>query len=772
MDRGSFTNLDTEYALDIEFEHRAAVVGGEAGQYSAERRDTVSLHLWLTHGLHGRHYRDRVLVIHPSSLTGDRVRVRLPLELHMNRSINETVARAERLWALPGARALTVDTHKHELPANVQLRVAQYVETATESGLTCRVDAGSAGFLLSELDAATSTITRSIVMRTGDDGDLAKGSLVVRRVRAVHVASDKRVRLDFERARDFQWFPRESRPEDFSRLQDRCDTIVKRSLALYYDTAIGKALVYEFAAANGARCPLYTLDAMRLPAATYLLHVPLGDNGAGVYRQSLRAALTSNDSRAVDLLAVAQRQFATRDRMLASTPRLVDTMANMFAVVTHAMTVYENDFVVARTGEASISENFKEAEMEDGVDCEDSGKMNAKLAMQFERTRFPGTDALDRLLRTYQELLFTRRWYQLGLIMPAVVTNKNLDARNIDADSIAAHTFAVAVPTRQLRERIVDYPGAEPLAARALAAREFGDYKVYERAWHVDLPFLVMEGTAPADSLPLPVGAYYEDLHSREYAAAARAIVERRVRVQTRLIEVGLPAAVQIDASQRSFGYTEEMRAGTEDTSAFYKIVATLVVRSSAGTMSFGAFTRRDDGVLAAGVAWSELTTSHRDSRVRFVPEYALDELEGAIIDDALLQAEPVPALTYTERLASHSMSLDGAPRPLVDGLSALFGVDVEASPPARPTSTSVLARELDVMPLPPAVVVLRARLVDIENDGAAQREIVAAFAATRDQWASVRVERYYFADTPVMGESELHAIEAVHIYGYLSASQ
>jgi len=793
----AFTTLDTEHVLDVEFDYAPNVVGGNAGEYASELTNSVSLHVWLTHGIQGERHRHRVLVVPSEYIThafvtreidGGRVRVhlRLPIDTNAMASFAREVALAERRWALPGSRAL-VPTKGKYMPANVQLRIAQYVESANEAGLMCRVDAGSTAFLLKELLTAAATskrrvLERSIVMRTGDgDDDLVKGNVKVVRARVVRADDDDAavtsISVRFERLGDFMWVPRESDPDRFAQLQAESDALIDRSIELYYGKTTRESLVYEYEGANGARCPLYTLDAMRLPAAAYLLHVPLGDNDTGVYRESLRAAMRADDVRAEHLLVVIEQQLALKhDRMLAAMPRVLATMANMLTTVTHAMTVYENDFVVIDApAKAQISENFKEAEDEDGDDCEDSGKLNFKMAVQFEYVRFGERTAVDALLRAYQRMLFEWHWYQVGLIMPAIVTNKNLDARAIDADSIAAHTFAVAVPTTLMLETIADYALAPiQLAEQARSSRDFIEYTRNARQWHASLPFLVMEGTAPSDSLPLPVGAYYtsEVDTSSSYVNAARAIVQRRGQAQTALIEAELPSAVQLDASQRVFDYSERMRVGDEDISTFYKIVSTLVVRSSTGIMSYGVFTLRDDGTLTAGASWSNLTSMQRPSRVRFVPEYAIDERMGAIIDDALLQAEPVPALVRDEaHVHAHTLLHGGVPDILLHGLAALFPtIDVTKPPPdSSACASSVLLDHVDVMPLPAAVVTLRMRCVDISHDTGAQHQIVRAFEATRSLWSRVYVEHHYLCDAPVIGESELPAVEAIHIYAYLT---
>lgn len=734
-----------------------STAGGVAGAYASELARTQSLHAYVTHSLAtSQRY---VLSAETLAATGHHV-LALSFELDVART------RSRAGVELPGARP----TGSTRLPASAQLKFAAFVESATETGLPCRVDVGVASFLLTDaLEAAAhgTPLVRHIYQRTGD-APVAKGLLQLTHVELVRVSgSVASIKDDFAAPNDDEWFPADAGAEAtrarYSRLQARVDAWIESSLTSTY-TRVLKTRLCE--ALKNAHCPLFTRDVGRVHAGAYLLHVPVDAAAADVYRAALRAAARCADTSIEYVAATIRAQLRTRDRLLRGTARALEVLANALTVATHALVVYENDFVIDPEhpgAGATVSEDFKEAEFEDGDDCEDSAKLNYVLSrlasVRFDRP----TTAADDAWLAFQRALFAERWYKFGLVLPAIVTNKQADVRAIvDPNEVQAHTYAVGLPYARLDTMLVGGgdAGAEAAVAAVRATEEMRSARITAAPFHAELPVLVLEGTAPANALPLPATAYYDDDARR---AALAAIVRARNDARAALVAAGVPAAIQMDASQSALEYTRAMADGAEDVSTFYKLVCSVALDfSAAGVLQFAASTANADGTLSHGVNWAEFVRAGPTTRARLVPEYALDARAGAVIDDFLEQLEPVPALVRTLDRAAR-VEAAGVPPTLLAGLRTIFGAErVLVGDAAK----AVLA-DVDVMPLPAALVPLRARARDLADE-VAVRALLKTLERERARFTHVRVATTYVADAPVPGETQLRDVVEHEILLYV----
>jgi len=716
-----------------------ALAGGRPGVYASELAHTQSLHAFVTHALTPAAHR-RVLSAETLVAAGDVHEIELEFVL---------------------ARAL--------LPANATLKFAAYVESATETGLTCRVDVGVASFLLADALAST-PLARDICQRTGD-APARKGRL--------ELTAATLTGGSFAPPSENAWYPPDAgRAEDrarFAALQARVDASIDGSIRHTYSRVLRARACPVL---KNAHCPLYTRDVGRVHSGAYLLHLPAERPDEDVYRASLRAALRGAGMSAAFALRVMSAQFARPERMLRALPAVLNVLGNALTAATHALTVYENDFVDDAAGTPQPSEDFKDGEEEDGDDCEDSGKLNygrahglrvLALARAGDRLRddvFGRPVVGDRLWRAFARALFLENWYKFSLVMPAIVTNKNADVRAItDAATAQAHTFSVAMSYARLRRQLDD--GGDARARAAIAAmRASAEMRAAARAecaFHAELPLLVLEGTTPADALPLPAAAYHANNASPARARALAAIVRARLAARMALAP-RMPPAVQFDASQGALEYTPAMAAGEADVSAFYKFISSVSIDfRDAGVLQLAVATVQPDGSLSHGASWSEFARSDAGARTRFVPEYALDAPLRAAVGDFLAQLEPLPALKRDAVRAGHCEGA-GPPPALVAGLRAIFGPEHVAV--GEPPHDAEGAGELDEMPLPPPFIVLRARARDL--DESALEKLLAGVRAERARFVGARATVSYLADVPVANETRMHDIVEHDVMLYL----
>ena len=578
------------------------------------------------------------------------------------------------------------------------------------------------------------------------------------------------------------------------------ETQVDQSLDVFFPTSsapLGKSFP---AYLRRMHCPYYNTTAGMLWGSAYALRVPRAKTPAEFFLTALRASLVRNDAKAEHLLAAVRAQQKQPARLIASTRAVMRQYADMFCTYPVSM-VYLDDFtneggrtllarpedspirspdgakkshvgrvrlmhrneLLKETGnadgtpsrkprakEVDISEDYKDARLGHGDDCEGVSKEAYTQFWDFRRadlSTLSNTPDVE-LLRHFQ-MLSQANVYTPVMVL-AGVTNKKLDAnvrRDMTDEEAMAHTYTALIPTTHVLERLEDASSTDKrfsgLSADVRKAKYAVEYK--RQAWHDELGVLICEGTARSSSLVLPIATYYHTMPEKQRAVKSAAA---RFNVQVQLMQ-DLPLdVIQLEIPNRRLD-DEDGKIANDliDASDFYK-----------GNSAVYCSAFRDSGILDLAFAWKDedtgtLTHGLRFNRfvsqgkwhksVRLVPYNKLNETQGAYTDSVLAQLEPIPALRLTK-----DVKVAPVPRHLAI-LSQLY----ENNAAAAQFSTASLLKDPHAMPPPPNNIVLSIRDEDLTAQVAEQ--VYNAIAANKHLFTGAAVHTHYLSDAPVAGDEE-----------------
>lgn len=258
------------------------------------------------------------------------------------------------------------------------------------------------------------------------------------------------------------------------------------------------------------------------------------------------------------------------------------------------------------------------------------------------------------------------RLYVPGQMFGAVTNAKMVYGDVLTRDTTLAHTYCALIPFERFDAMLT--PDARAKLAKTRA------YQSYARV-SLDLPILVLEGTATIDATMLPIDDYYTDA---DELATAMALCATRSQFTNDLHAALGTARLQTEM------LAVERRATLRDLSAFYKWVNgfTTPVFAESRLLDFAFYY---DAGMTYGVRFNDLLLA---SNYRLMPTVELSEREAAVLDNVLALDETVPrilapegtigrdlGLTIRRRAPSPSTAFH-KPRVLVTGRAADIGPD------------------------------------------------------------------------------------------------
>ncbi len=756
--------------LRTTFHYTPTVAGGKHHQYASEIHPF--LHVHLTHGLNGTaHLADGVLVVPPDTLRAeyearDADHVAVQLDVPFDPSAYSGQA----------------------LPASSSLVVHAYVETATETGQICREEAGSSYFLLSKLAQSSSDGNNRALWQLNGKEPLVKGLATVHSIELISVAGGQ------ERVQALSSLQFAATSE--TTIQHFDDVSAEAPSAVLLNAHVQNSLRLFFAETNEQRSaplstsdpenlkaihfPYYATDVAVLPGSAYTLRLPRHKAPASYYQKCLRIALARADAAPEDLLLAMDAQEQSPDRLLPSYRRVVEVMANMYTVYANNL-VYmsdevntggntlvvekkDNRLINASSADAkstvTVVENYKEAQLFGGGDCEDSAKSIFTQVDGFMHVTLPAPRTpTQKLLVRYQQLM-QRNVFVPALIGAGVRGAKLETTRDAIDAPLGGHTFHALIPTAQLVRALSNGDGSDEFAGLVEAVRstEFSMHyeRVGRRPFHRELGVLVGEGTARATALTLPTGMYYADSKRRSKAIA---IQKLRNETQQALSESGLPTSVvSLEMPDLLLDDANgDVAADRIDVSNFYRGVSAFYCSAFAQSNVFdfalawdeqGSATGYDPVLSAAathGMHFGKFV--RRDGfapQVRIVPYARWSAPVREAVDDALAQLEPVPAIRR-DTLAAATAERAGPPPELL----ALRKVSTQPAVSA----TRVLRDDPSLMPLPARKIVLSMRDQDVRGYPNILAAISTAITQNSTRFSAIEVATHYLSDAPVPGE-------------------
>ena len=721
------------------------------------------------------------------------------------------------LWALPGARSRTDytvpdDKGRWVLPADASISFNAYAETATQNGQLCRTRAGEALLLLSELFETTPSTADNVRAEwqiTGDE-PLVKGFVDVHYVELMlHSGDNETVLEDASKHIVFAGksdaatvFHAEDRDSEARALaaqstKELWDS-VNKSLSVFFPQRVAPLGTSVPSSLRRMHCPNFNTTAGLLPGSVYALRLPRALPPASYYQKALDVALLRNDARAEHLMAAVSAQARTPERTLASSRYVSKILVEMMTVYANAM-VYLDDFtndggrtylaevdsgaspdastrsnahrvrLVRRSAGGNrkntveISEDYKTARLGHGDDCEGVAKEIYIQYWQFRRAELAQSATSASPLLAHLQQMVRNNVYTPVMVL-AAVTNKKLDTsvHVLTDEEAMAHTYTTFVTTSSLLSRLQDADHADAeFAGLSERIRSSAYAKGYKHApWHDGLDSsLVAEGTARSSTFLLPVATYYDEDDERRREAEKRAV--ERYNAQVKLMRALPSAVVALEIPNRHI--VDDARDIVEDrtdASDFYKANSALYVSAfrDTGILDLAFAQTSGSSSLTHGVRFNRFATRDWHPSLRFVPYNALNERQGALIDAALAQLEPIPALRRDETVATE---FESQPPPAsLAALSRLFGGG-DATTPKTGESTESLLADPEHMPLPPRSIVLTVRAEDYTDEVGAS--ILAAVSKTKEEFSAAHVHTHYLSDVPVRGDES--ALPPVVLY-------
>jgi len=776
--------------FDLTFEPHVA--GGKLREYAAEINPY--LHVHLTHGLSmTAQHKHGVLVI-PPDVVEKAVRANSSIRVRLAVRFSRVKTKMSRLPA-PALQMGLDMTGTTTLPASVHIAVHGYVDTATETGQTCRDHVGSSYVQLQQV-LETKTVESAMWQFNGDK-PLVKGLVRIANPALRHVAPEfglareypaHELKLNFAKVTQAARFHIDSAGKEqvLSAEMDLLSQHIEQSFAPFNDG--GKLATSEPSYLKPFHPQPYQNSTGVLPASAYVLVRSQEATTPDVFLEHLRVALARSGVSATRVLqAIAKQEqavkrFGDAATLLPGYLFALRTCVQMLTVYPNTL-VYEDDFFneggetltlgdrkttmhfvrASAQRKVSVGERFLSAQTTGGGDCEDTAdaidQMAAAFASLMSRVesvsqagkRVSQADAEGRLLRKFGELLDT------NLLVPhlnmAAVTNKKqqADIALLDQDSANGHTYSGFIATATFLAHLSD---ANPDGALVKAVRNtpFAQkYLQHARPFHRHIGVLVGEGTARQDPLVLPVSSYYAV--SREEVAIARYAAGAAAKKALVAFEGFGASGATLEIPNRNVDdRSGKVAQGQRDVSAFYKANSLLFTRvfQEAGVLTF-SYARDPEpaDVLSDrathGLLFNDYVKPEWDAQTRVVPFGQYSPAVSALVDDTLAQMEPIPPLRR------HRVP-PGLPVP-----AALRKLQSEF-----PQFTLPVDREpADQMPLPPNYITLSVR-----NEDATQANLTVlynAVVANRTQFSGVQVRPFYLADAPTPGEESF--VPAMIVY-------
>jgi len=799
--------------LRVTFQYEADVAGGRAGEYASELNPVM--HVFATHGLgisSPDDPDDGIVVISTGDLAKS-AKETVTVDVPFNPAASQYARIAsDANWALPGAHAgksaeipPADKPFQWPVPADASVSFNAYVETATQTGQSCRTRAGEALFLASELLALSEAGSGKPDVRaewqiTGQE-PLVKGFVAVKSATLVinghPLEHNEHVRFVSDSAA-----PAVFHLDDTDKGKAKAALETSRWLServnSSQDVFFGPGAPLNVSKPSYLRrmhCPYYNTSAGMLWGSTYTLRVPRGKPPVGYYEAALKAALVRCNASANDLLLASERQRASPEATLPSMHAYMETFSSMLSVYANTM-VYLDDFTnddgntyllrpdagkssaagrmhllhrrdIAGSSQGSegrgmrgrgvpaspvqVTEDYKIARLGHGDDCEGVAKEIYVQYWQLRRADLAGnTDdsAEHQLLREFQGIARENTFTPMMVL--AAVTNKKLDAnvaRDMTDEDAMAHTYTALVPTALVLDRMTD---ASPRDSRfsglskAVKGSEYAHtYDRFRSPWHAGLGVLVCEGTAKSSSLLLPTASYYEGQGDAKLALRDAAL---KLRAECAIARDLPRNGVQLEIpNTRMEDDNEDIANDRADASDFYKGNSAAYVSAfrDTGILDF-AFAWADErtGALTHGIHFNRfICPSQWHPSVRIVPYNRLSEKEGAFADAALAQLEPIPALRRNP-----PPELPPVPEALAS-IRALFSQN--AAPIAKKTAS--LQSDSAAMPPPARSVVVSVRKEDASED--VTKGVYEAVRANKRFFSNATVHVHYLSDPPVPGD-------------------
>lgn len=680
-------------------------------------------------------------------------------------------------------RALTGDHGApYQIPADASVLVGAYVHTATQTQQECETKAGEAVLLLRDVFHAKQP-EADFVQTTGTE-TLVKGTLRVLKAELLqNQAKVKASRMLTYTAvgSEPQLFPElkaskfitEAMLQFQARVTKEMNMRAVNGMGIFGYDSIDAAMTADKTATGmdltrtpdppvlqktvnkymkRVHCPYFQTEIMMQPGAVYIATMPDTPPPVAFFVTQLTIACDRARVAPGHLLRVMKAQEQSCD-LLPAMVHAVGVFGEFFNVLATTR-VYLPDFVnngghtlhvskdrrlkhAKADATYEMTEDFKAEDVNAADDCEGLGWKCAVVAEMFRKVDLgvaATSETADyvRVLTHFKGLLDI---YSVHLVLAGVTAPKLEGDQKSEEE--AAHTFCALIPIVRLLGH-VDDAGARTGTASAFKTSQAAMHaNMIALPWHVHLPVLILEGTARAPALPLPILEYYEGKRQ----AAAKKLIQRRMKLQKGIVSALSRANLGKFAHFIQFPIPPTGRADDGTISKFYKIMGssfTTLAREE-GILDVAFATQQSDGSFVSTIPFEKFVAPKWDHDVTFVPFNRLEPAYQKWINAVHALQQPTPTIKFNE------------------------GVEVKAPPgfDGLPTVPDREDEDVAEFPLPSAGLTITLRDEDVRQNPAVLTKIGDALRSI--EGAKVSVKSYYVSEPSVHGESEELPLNIVH---------